>query len=412
MATSLIFEKQPKNRIELIFSNGFRPLFICTALSALALLCWWISYLYGYLPGPSSSFSPIAWHSHEMLFAFIGSAIGGFLLAAVAKWSGRTPVNGVPLMLLVACWILGRVAISFGAGFSPELILIADSSYWILLALLVGREILISRNYRNLKVVLILMLFILLNSLFHLGSFPQFAEELPELQSYAIRAALMLVCLLISLIGGRIIPAFTGNWLRQKQIRDNQQLPLKLPAPFGAADIVAVIATILLAFSWTLFPEALGTAAIAVIASMLQLFRLARWNSLSIIREPMLLSLHIGYAWIGVGFLIIAVSVFSNAVPTSTAVHALSVGAMAGLILSVAARAALGHTNRLLKAGGLMTIAFWVINLAALTRVLASLYPTHFLPVSAVLWLLAFLLFAIRYLPILISPAPHQTLPK
>ncbi|OMH29163.1 NnrS family protein [Motiliproteus sp. MSK22-1] len=411
MATSLIFEKQPKNRLELIFSNGFRPLFICTALSALILLLWWISYLYGYFPSPSSPFTPLAWHSHEMLFAFIGSAIGGFLLAAVAKWSGRAPVSGLPLILLVSCWIVGRIAISFGAGVSPVLILVADSSYWLLLTILVGREILISRNYRNLKVVLVLSLFTLLNSLFHLNSFTTPLTAIPELQNYVGRAALMLVCLLISLIGGRIIPAFTGNWLKQQQLQANPKAPQSLPAPFGTADITAVIATILLAFCWTLYPEAKVTAVIAVIASTLQIFRLARWQSLSTLKEPMLLSLHIGYAWIGIGFLIIAVSIFSSTVPVGAAIHALSVGAMAGLILAVAARAALGHTNRLLKAGKLMTAAFVVINLAALTRILASLFPTC-LPLAAVLWLLAFLLFALRYLPILLSPAPHQTLPK
>ena len=411
MATSLIFEKQPKTRIELIFSNGFRPLFICTALSAMVLLLWWIAYLYGYVPSPSSPFTPLAWHSHEMLFAFIGSAIGGFLLAAVAKWSNRAPVSGVPLILLVSCWVAGRIAISFGAGVSPVLILVADSSYWLLLTLLVGREILISRNYRNLKVVLVLSLFTLLNSLFHLNSFTSPAIAIPELQGYISRAALMLVCLLISLIGGRIIPAFTGNWLKQQQRQASHKAPLSLPTPFGTADIAAVIATVLLALCWTLYPEAKVTAVIAVIASMLQIFRLARWRSLATLKEPMLLSLHIGYAWIGIGFLIMAISIFSSTVPASTAIHALSVGAMAGLILSVAARAALGHTNRLLKAGKLMTAAFIVINLAALTRILASLFPSC-LALAAGLWLLAFLLFALRYLPILLSPAPHQTLPK
>jgi len=182
-----------------------------------------------------------------------------------------------------------------------------------------------------------------------------------------------------------------------------------MPASFGRLDLAAVVTTIMLAFSWSLSPIALHTAVIALIAGILQLLRLFRWQGHHTVREPLLLSLHIGYGWIGISFLLLSISLFSDFLPTSAATHALSIGAMAGLIISVAARAALGHTNRPLAAGRLITLAIVAINLTAVARVTATLLPDGYLPLAGGLWLLSFLLFSIRYLPILLSPAAHQS---
>jgi uncharacterized protein involved in response to NO len=213
----------------------------------------------------------------------------------------------------------------------------------------------------------------------------------------------MLVCVLITLIGGRITPAFTRNWLQRQRPQEKG-----LPPPFNRWDQAAAAATLLLAVAWIIAPTQLPTALLALLAGTLQLIRVARWCGLKVVAEPLLLALHLGYAWLGVGFLLLGLSILTPAIPTSAGVHALALGAMAGLILAVAARAALGHTNRPLQSGRLMNTVFVLIHLAALLRVLAAL-SDHWLRLlldgAAAAWLVAFILFCVRYVPILLLPA-------
>jgi uncharacterized protein involved in response to NO len=339
----------------------------------------------------------------------VGAAIGGFLLAAVANWTGRSPVSGTPLLLLVVSWLLGRVVMLNGSILADGVILAADSLYWVLLTALIGREIWLSGNRRNLKVCLILGLFGLFNLLFHaqdlIGANSQelgFTQE-QGLREMAIRGALMLICLMITLIGGRITPAFTRNWLKLNSPQEQC-----LPPAFNRWDGAAAAATLLLALGWIFAPEHPLTALLALVAGTLQLIRLSRWCGLRVVTEPLLFALHLGYGWLGLGFILLGLSSLVPAIPASAGIHGLALGAMAGLILAVAARAALGHTNRALKAGALMSGVFVLIHLAALLRVLATLpndWQGELLSGAAACWLTAFALFCVRYVPILLLPA-------
>jgi len=390
-------DDSPEGLVSRLFSYGFRPLFLCTVLAALAFIGWWIAILEGIVPPPNSVLNPIAWHSHEMMFGFAGSAIGGFLLTAVANWTKRPPVHGIQLATLVACWMLARVSLAYDFGLSPLILTLVDSSYFILLSLLMAREVVMARNFRNLGVIGILIVFTLLNITFHLDRW----WDVPfDTQQRSIRAMLIVICILLSVIGGRIIPAFTGNWLRK-----NYGPEVPAPVSSNGFDTFVILMTVVLAISWMSLPMYWLTGCIAVATGMLHVMRQLRWQPGRTWKDPLVVVLHVGYAWIGIGFLLLGISILTSVMPTSAGIHSIGVGAIAGLILAVSSRAALGHTNRPLHAGALASAAFLLINLAALVRVGASALGLDLIVPAAALWLLAFILFSIRFAPILVGPS-------
>ncbi len=386
-------EYTPSRRSGWILSNGFRPMFALASVQALWALGAWLAFWNGWVTPPASMLPPLLWHGHEMLFGFVGAAIGGFLLAAVANWTGRKPVSGAPLVWLAVAWGLAR-AVALTGGPWPEVVnALAAVSYWLVLAYLFGRELVLAGNRRNLKVLVILGLFALLSLAFHL-------HWLAPLD--VLHLAVVLVLMLLTLIGGRITPAFTRNWLNRQAIDD-----VRMPAAFGPVDVVAAVLTPVAGIAWVFWEQSAVAAVLLLLAGTVQLVRLIRWRGWQARSESLLLVLHIGYAWMGVGLLLLAGS-SAGLWSTSAGLHALTVGAMGGMIMAVASRAALGHTGRELCAGLLLTLAFLALHLAALVRVLAALWPVamaSLIIASALLWLLAFTLFAWRYLPILLGPS-------
>jgi uncharacterized protein involved in response to NO len=353
---------RPKNPIERLFSYGFRPLFLSAVVAAIVLVSWWIGWLRGYLV-PPAGIDPVAWHTHEMLFGFVGAAIGGFLTTAVANWTKRPPIKNGWLVLLVVTWIAARITAAVETGLPFEATIIIYASYWLLLTVLMGREIYQSGNHRNHKIVAILVAFLCLE----LGFFFYQAE--------VIRAVLILICILISVIGGRIIPAFTGNWLKSQEGND-----VRSPGVFNWVDQVAITFTVIFAICWSPMPDSSLTGVLGLFTGFAHLVRLSRWCGYLTFSNPLLLILHVSYGWLVIGFI-----------------------AITGLILAVSSRAAFGHTNRPLVAGRLLSASFVLINLAAITRMFVVI-DAPMLIVSAGCWLGAFLLFAVRVVPILLDP--------
>lgn len=383
----------PRSRLGWILSNGFRPLFVLAAVQALLALGSWLLFWSSWVRPPESMLLPVVWHGHEMLFGFVGAAIGGFLLAAVANWTGRRPVSGMPLVFLSLSWLLARVVAFWGGDWPDWVNASGASSYWLLLAGLFGRELIRADNRRNFKVLVVIGLFALLSLAFHL-------QWLPQMD--VLHLTLVLVLMLLTLIGGRITPAFTRNWLGRQQ-----QESARLPSAFGAADVAAAVLTPMAGLAWVFRPDSLLVASLLLLAGAAQLVRLLRWYGWQTRAEPLLLVLHVSYAWLGIGLLLLAGS-SAGLWLASAGLHALTVGAMGGMIMAVASRAALGHTGRELTAGPLLVLAFVALHLAAAVRVLAVLWPVSMMAlisVSALLWLLAFALFAWRYLPILLGPS-------
>ena len=386
-------EKLPSTRTGWVLSNGFRPLFTLVVLQALLALAGWLAFLNGWVNAPASMLSPLLWHGHEMLFGFVGAAIGGFLLAAVANWTGRKPVSGMPLVLLGGCWLLARAIAFWGGEWAPLFNAAGATGYWLLLACVFGRELILAGNRRNLKVVVILGVFALLSVSFHL-------EWLPGLT--VLHLCMVLVWVLLTLIGGRITPAFTRNWLNRQA-----EGAVRLPATQGRVDVAVSLLTPVAGMVWAFWPQSRWGAMLLMLAGALQLVRLARWHGWQTWREPLLWALHLGYAWLGVGLLLLSGSML-GLWSSGAGIHALTVGAMGGMIMAVASRAALGHTGRALEAGKRLLLALVCLHLAAVLRVTASLWPSAadaLIDLSGLIWILAFGLFAWRYLPILLGPS-------
>lgn len=379
---------QQQGFIAMFFGYAFRPLFVLATLQALVMLAlwalWWAGLLPLQLPG-----IPMYWHAHELLNGLVAAAIGGFLLTAVATWTQRPPVQGWPLMLLALLWLGGRLSL-----LSPVLAAACDVLYWSGLLLLMGNEVLRSGNRRNYKVLLVLALFLLLDLAFHLA--PQL---LPGHERRLVWAQLWLVIILINLIGGRIIPAFTRNWLLRRDPA------AATPAAFDRVDVAASVLLVLFAATTLLPLPAWLPFGTGIVAAALQGWRLSRWQGLHTGSDALVWMLHLAYAWIPVGCLLLALS-FAGWVPASAGLHALTIGAIVTMIMAVSSRAALGHTGRPLRSHPLLTIAIALLTLATSARIMASISGYNGLVhTAALLWLCAFLAYAAANLPVLLSPS-------
>ena len=375
------------------FRGGFRPFFFGGAVWALMALTLWISSVTGEVSLPTA-LDPLAWHRHEMLFGFVGAVIGGFLLTAVPNWTGRLPIAGWPLAGLFALWASARMALLFSAatGLWPAFIL--DVGFFLVLGLVAAREVLEANN-RNVPVVGMILLFGLADALDYLctsGSIP-----LPDL---GWQLAIAIVVLLISLIGGRIIPSFTRNWMAKRGVTDG------LPTQPGRFDLFVIAATAVALLAWLSGPAETTIGIVLLIAALLQLLRWARWSGYRTFADPLVLVLHVGYLWVPVGLALLGLSLV-GIVPRSAAIHALTAGAMATMILAVMTRASLGHTARELKANGATVVAYLLVTAGALLRVTASLGFIDFnrgIEVAGLAWGAAFLLFLVAYAPVLWRP--------
>lgn len=375
------------------FRGGFRPFFFAGACWAVIALSLWIGSLRGVWTLPSA-FDPLAWHRHEMLFGFIGAVIGGFLLTAVPNWTGRLPIAGWSLGGLFALWLAARLALLFSAVTGVWLAAVLDVGFFLVLGLLAGREVLESKN-RNLPVVGMVLLFGLADAVDYLavtGRLPT-----PDL---GWRLAITIVVLLISLIGGRIIPSFTRNWMVK------QGMTKGLPMQPGRFDLFVIGATAVALLLWLSGPSETPIGAVLMVASVLQLIRWARWSGWRTYPDPLVLILHVGYLWVPVGLGLLGLDLIGE-VPRSAAVHALTAGAMATMVLAVMSRASLGHTARELRASPLTVAAYLCVTGGALLRVSASLGLVDYnlgIDLAAAAWGGAFLLFVVAYAPVLWRP--------
>ena len=374
--------------------GGFRPFFFGGALWAVVALAAWLVALAGGMVLPSA-FEPLAWHRHEMLFGFVGAVVSGFLLTAIPNWTGRLPIAGAPLAGLFGLWLAARIAVLFSAHAGTVPAALLDVGFYVLLAALAAREVLAAKN-RNVPIVGLVLLFGAANAADHAGAAGLLAD--PDLGA---RAAIALVVLMISLIGGRIVPSFTRNWMAKQGIRE------RLPNQPGRFDLGVIAVTAAALIGWVASPEASATGVLLLAAGFAQAARLARWGGLRAARDPLVVVLHGGDVWVPLGLLLLGASVLGPAVPRSAAIHALTAGAMGTMILAVMTRATLGHTGRELKASPQTVFLYALVTLGAALRVTAPLGLVDYtlgMEMSAVAWAGAFLLFLGVYGPILFRP--------
>ena len=378
------------------FRGGFRPFFTGgTAWSLIAIILW-ICALTGAVTLPTQ-FDPLAWHRHEMLFGFVGAVIVGFLLTAIPNWTGRLPIAGVPLAALFGLWLVGRLAVLFSAQTGSVAAAVIDVGLFVVLAALAGREVWAAKN-RNLPIAGLVLLFAFSNAIDHAAAAGLIADS-----ELGFRSAVALVIVMISLIGGRIIPSFTRNWLAKQGVQEG------LPTQPGPFDMVAIAITAAAMVGWLGWPSHQATGAAFLLAAAIQAARLVRWRGYRTVRDPLVLILHVGYAWLPIGLCLLGLSILTVGMPRSNALHALTAGAMATMILAVMTRATLGHTGRALRADAGTVAIYVLVTIGAALRVAAPLLPFDYLlliKIAGTLWGGAFLLFLAFYGPKLLGPRP------
>ena len=377
-----------------LFSYGFRPFFLGAGVWAILSVALWLGSLAG-LWALAPGYGALAWHAHEMLFGYGSAVVAGFLLTAVPNWTGRLPVAGWRLMLLFLLWCVARAAFLVMAPVGPLPAVVIDSLFLPCLLLAMAREIVVGRNWRNLTPLALVGLLAAANIGFH-------AEVLiaggPDI---SMRVAVAALIGLIMLIGGRIVPSFTHSML--SRIGSERR-----PVSFNRFDVVTLLVSGMALLLWIVRPASDVTGAFFLIAAIVQCVRLWRWAGVHTWREPLVFVLHLGYAFIPLGFLVGATSIpVPGSIAGTAALHAWTVGAIGLMTLGVMTRATRGHTGRDLSASTTTLAIYGAMIAAALLRIGASLVPGAYgimLDAAGMAWIAAFGMFLFEYGPMLLGP--------
>ena len=375
------------------FSYGFRPLFLGAALFAGVAVPVWVLLLTGV--GDSDVFSVARqWHVHEMVFGFLPAVIMGFLLTAIPNWTGRTPIRGRELRQFCILWLAGRLVMAI-PFLTPLLSACVDAAFLVIAAGLVWREIAAGKSWSHAPIGALISLHAGANILFHVLALSGSATDLSE------RMALAQVMVLLALIGGRVIPNFTRAFFAEQGMSEQ-------PAPFSRFDGLSVLLVGIAAVAWTVQPQAIVTGVLLVAAGLTNLGRLLRWYGWVTWREPLVLTLHLGYGWLALSLLVLGCAILGWGLPTADAVHAFTSGAVGVMTLAIMTRASLGHTGRPKHAGPLTVCIYILVNVGAMLRVFGPSFdlPTNLiLGFAAISWSSAYLLFALFYGPFLLRPS-------
>ncbi len=377
-----------------LLSYGFRPFFLGAGIWACVGMVLWIGRVSGQWTF-AARYGAVAWHAHEFLFGYVSAVLCGFLLTAIPNWTGRLPLQGGPLLALFTLWATGRIAMLVIDWMGVRIAVSVDVLFLVVLSLVILREIVAGRNWRNFPIVLLTSGLAAANLLFHFETLEFGAPD------SAVRIACAVIVGLIMLVGGRITPSFTRNWLVRRGVD-------KLPAPLGRFDFISLVLAGLALLCWIVSPNWRPTAFMLIAAGIVQAMRLARWAGVRTWQEPIVLILHLGYAFVPLGALVLGASIlWPDVIPPSGALHAWTTGAVGVMTLAVMTRATRGHTGRAIVSTPATTLIYLAINIAAAARILAPILDKVYfeaLELSAVAWVVAYGTFVLAYGPILMSP--------
>jgi len=355
-----------------VLQLGFRTFYSLASIFAIVAIILWLSAFAGfastgaYLPG-------VVWHSHDMLFGFAIAVISGFLLTAVRNWTGLPTPTGAVLAMMAALWLAARILIVTGPAAIAALV---DVMFLPVLAIAIAGPILRSKNKRNYKVLAIILMLAVSHGVYHLAS---------------------LVIILMAIVGGRVIPAFTRNAIPSATSRHEPWVEV-----ITFASMILVVVVTSLAGFWV--PPPIFMALLLIIAAASHATRLALWDPVKTIHDPLLWMLPAAYSWIPFAFLLRALAAM-NIIPAGAWIHAMTMGAVSALMLAMMMRSSLGHTGRNLVASKADMAAFLLLQVAAIVRVIASIVAgetyQQWIVASGLIWALAFLVFVTRYLPML-----------
>lgn len=385
------------NPASLIFSYGFRTFFLLAAIFSPLAIAAWLGVYSGTI-APISGYPPNLWHAHEMVFGYTAAVMTGFLLTAVPNWTGAPPLRGRPLAVLALLWLAGRVAISSMPAVPPAVAAAIDASFFIVLGLILVPS-LTQGSRKNLIFLAVLALLVIANLLFHLE-----ALGLADTASLGLNLGVDLFALLIAIIGGRVTPAFTGSALRAKA---EGASPPAIKNYLWLGE-VAILSVAILAVCEFLAPGQAWVGWIALAAAAINAVRMAGWKTGHTLYQPLLWALHLGYGWLIAGLAVKGIAALTGVLPATVALHGITIGAIGTMTLAMMSRASLGHTGRALAAGRALAGAYGLVSLAAIVRLaMPMLFPAYYpasVIVAGVLWIAAFAIFAILFVPILIGP--------
>ncbi|MBK9308383.1 MAG: NnrS family protein [Nitrospira sp.] len=386
----------PPYKGPVFLSYGFRPFFFGAALFTGFAVLAWVALFIGRV-SVDFLYSPREWHVHEMLFGYLPALIAGFLLTAMPNWTDRMPLRGTPLLLLFLLWLGGRLLMAFPLA-GAATVAVIDGAFLVILAVYVWREIAAASSWDRTPIGVLVSLYACANILFHLSALRGSPTDSPE------RFALSVMTLMLTIIGGRLAPTFAREYLEDRNVSP-------LPIVFSRVDAVAIVLVLLGVAAWNLQPESLWTGILLIVGGIASLIRWLRWRGWRTWQEPLVLILHIGYAWIGLFLVALGASILGVGFTTENAIHLLTTGAMGTMTLAVMTRASLGHTGRPRHADRLTVVIYLLINFGALLRIFAPSADvpttlTHtMLGLSAFSWSGAYLLFAFHYGPYLVGPS-------
>ncbi len=374
-----------------VLGRGFRPFFLLGAIYSALMLLLWGGYYAGYVIPPMFVLDPVSWHAHEMVYGYTISIIAGFLLTAVANWTGGAPARQLHLLGLCLIWVSGRIVMNIDFGLPLWCVQLIAVSFIPVLAVSLSIPLLKSRNKRNF--VFLALLTCLCVS--------QVAFLIYEIHA-AIYVALMMIMIMISLIGGRIIPAFTVAALRRSGQEAFQTPQMKM-------DIAALLSLVATTLCLVMAANTLFLTCAAFISAIIHVIRMRNYHSLKVLGDPMVWILHVGFLWLIIGLVLLGLS-GAGSVPLSIALHALTAGAIGSMTLGMMVRVALGHTGRDLIANKSTVFCFYLMQILALMRVFGAMimpeYTTFWITGSAALWSVCFVVYVISYAPMLMSARP------
>ncbi len=377
----------------ILFTYGFRVFFLFGGIAAAVLIPIWVVMLQGVISAPGY-LGAVGWHGHELIFGYSAAVIAGFLLTAVANWTGTANIKGAPLALLAAFWLAGRLALLFADALPGPLVALADLLFLPGVALVLLPALLKAGRFANTAFTVLLGLMAVANLIIHL-------EALGYIDGFAtaaLYAALDLVLLIMVMVGGRITPAFTRNALGTQ--------PVLRPA----ADKAAVTLVLAVAAADLVAAPNIAIGLLCLAAALANGIRLSGWGGMATLKTPILWILHLAYLWVVVGFALRGIAALTDFLPMATALHALTLGAVGSLTLGMMTRVALGHTGRPLDIRPVIPWTYAAVSAAALIRIIVpSIAPGLSVEanyVAGLLWTAAFSIFVVVYAPVLLSPRP------
>lgn len=389
--------------LRILMSAGFRVFFLFAGGFAVFCMAAWLAWLgihamNGMIREPSIAVAPHLWHGHELIFGYSCAVLAGFLTTAVPNWTGRPAPSAATISTLAAFWLAGRAAVWFSAFLPSFVVAAADMAFLLALAVWTATMLAQDPKPRNVIFVALILALAAGNLLVHLD----WMEITGGMSSQGLRFGILVLAVMITIIGGRIVPAFTRNALMRAGAGDN------LPVSHPLVDRIAILSTVVTALLSVFEAPEIATGIAALVAAAANGIRFLGWRWQATLRDPIVWSLHLGFLMLVIGYGLLGSALVFGIPDEIAAIHFLAVGAVGVMTLAVMSRAALGHAGRPLVVSTPMTLAYIAIAFAALIRSIGlSMFPDYYYPVifvSGGLWMIGFGLFTAVYLPILSQP--------